>query len=246
MDLTWIERLGNQLMHRRAKPTFISAICLLSLVVASAQTALAEDAKKEDNVLYVLGVAVSQGLGAFGLNEAELAVVLDGIKDGVTGEASHVNPRDYMAQIQALQLEREAAVAAAEKELSIKFIDAAAKKEGAKQLDSGLVITTISEGGGASPAPTDTVRVHYHGTLRNGTVFDSSVERNEPATFPLNRVIPCWTEGVGMMKVGGKSQLVCPSDIAYGDRGRPPTIPGGAALVFDVELIEVVSAAAPQ
>jgi len=233
-------------MHRSAKTTFISAICLLSLVVASAQTALAEDTKKEDNVLYVLGVAVSQGLGAFGLNEAELAVVLDGIKDGVTGEASHVDPRDYMAQIQALQLEREAAVAAAEKELSVKFIDAAAKKKGAKQLDSGLVITTISEGGGASPAPTDTVRVHYHGTLRNGTVFDSSVERNEPATFPLNRVIPCWTEGVGMMKVGGKSQLVCPSDIAYGDRGRPPTIPGGAALVFDVELLEVVSAAAPQ
>jgi FKBP-type peptidyl-prolyl cis-trans isomerase FkpA len=84
--------------------------------------------------------------------------------------------------------------------------------------------------------------VHYHGTLRNGTVFDSSVDRDTPATFPLDRVIPCWTEGVAMMKVGGKAKLVCPSDIAYGDAGRPPSIPGGAALVFDVELLEIVAA----
>jgi FKBP-type peptidyl-prolyl cis-trans isomerase FkpA len=240
-------------MQRSGKITLKRAVCLLSMVgvtvgvagavlLSSAPSARAEDAKKEDNILYVLGVAVSQGLGAFGLNEAELAVVLDGIKDGVTGEASGVNPREYMEQIQALQLEREAVVAAAEKELSIKFIETAAKKDGAKKLESGLIITTVSEGGGKSPVATDTVKVHYHGTLRNGTVFDSSVERDEPATFPLNRVIPCWTEGLAMMKVGGKSQLVCPSDIAYGDRGRPPTIPGGAALVFDVELIEIVDA----
>lgn len=228
-------------MHRTGKSTLTRAVCLLSLAVIATQTVAAEEPKKEDDILYVLGVAVSQGLGAFGLNEADLVVVLDGIKDGVTGEASHVNPRDYMGQIQALQREREAAVAAAEKEMSIKFVEAAAKQAGAKQFDSGLVLTTLSEGSGESPKPTDTVRVHYHGTLRNGTVFDSSVERNQPATFPLNRVIACWTEGVGMMKVGGKSKLVCPSDIAYGDRGRPPGIPGGAALVFDVELLEVVT-----
>lgn len=241
-----MQRWGKTTFRRAASLPLMtimtSSMAVIALVCAG-QSALAEDAKakKEDNVLYVLGVAVSQGLGAFGLDEAELAVVLDGIKDGVTGEASHVNPRDYMTQIQALQLEREAAVAAAEKELSVKFVETAAKKDGAKRFESGLVLTTINEGSGVSPNPTDTVKVHYHGTLRNGTVFDSSVERNEPATFPLNRVIPCWTEGVGMMKVGGKSQLVCPSDIAYGDRGRPPTIPGGAALIFDVELLEIVA-----
>ena len=94
-------------------------------------------------------------------------------------------------------------------------------------------------GSGASPSATDKVKVHYHGTLRDGTVFDSSVERNSPAEFPRNRVIPCWTEGVAKMKVGGKSRLVCPAEIAYGDRstGR---IPGGAALSFEVELIEIV------
>jgi len=84
------------------------------------------------------------------------------------------------------------------------------------------------------------VKVHYTGKLTDGTVFDSSVQRGEPATFPLNGVIKCWTEGVQKMKVGGKATLTCPSDIAYGDQGRPPTIKPGATLVFDVELIEIV------
>jgi FKBP-type peptidyl-prolyl cis-trans isomerase FkpA/FKBP-type peptidyl-prolyl cis-trans isomerase FklB len=84
------------------------------------------------------------------------------------------------------------------------------------------------------------VKVHYHGTLIDGTVFDSSVQRGQPATFPLNGVIPCWTEGVQRMKVGEKSRLVCPSQIAYGDRGAPPKIKPGATLVFEVELLEIV------
>ena len=87
---------------------------------------------------------------------------------------------------------------------------------------------------------TDKVKVHYHGTLIDGTVFDSSVERKQPIDFALNGVIPCWTEGVQMMKVGGKARLVCPSEIAYGDNGAPPKIKPGATLVFDVELLEIV------
>jgi len=217
---------------------------LLSLSLIQASSAAAEDGKekKEDNVLYVLGVAVSQGLRAFSLDDGELNVVLDGIRDGVAGAADHVNPAQYVTQIQALQQERQAEVAAEEKIRSTEFLAAAAKEKGAKKFDSGIILTTISEGSGDSPKPSDTVRVHYHGTLRNGNVFDSSVERAQPATFPLNGVIPCWTEGVGMMKVGGKSKLICPSDTAYGDGGRPPAIPGGAALVFEVELLEIVAA----
>jgi FKBP-type peptidyl-prolyl cis-trans isomerase FkpA/FKBP-type peptidyl-prolyl cis-trans isomerase FklB len=84
------------------------------------------------------------------------------------------------------------------------------------------------------------VKVHYHGTLTDGTVFDSSVQRKEPATFPLNGVIPCWTEGVQLMKAGGKSRLVCPASLAYGDRGAPPRIRPGATLVFEVELLEIL------
>jgi FKBP-type peptidyl-prolyl cis-trans isomerase FkpA len=97
----------------------------------------------------------------------------------------------------------------------------------------------MKAGTGASPKVTDTVKVHYRGTLMDGTEFDSSYKRNEPAQFPLNQVIPCWTEGVQRMKVGGQSRLVCPPNIAYGDRGSPPVIPAGATLVFEVELLGI-------
>jgi FKBP-type peptidyl-prolyl cis-trans isomerase FkpA len=106
---------------------------------------------------------------------------------------------------------------------------------------SGILITTIKEGTGASPKATDVVKVHYRGTLPEGAEFDSSYKRGQPTTFPLNRVIPCWTEGVQTMKVGGKVKLECPSKLAYGSRGIPGTIPPNATLVFEVELLEIVN-----
>lgn len=118
------------------------------------------------------------------------------------------------------------------------YLDKAAAELGAQRTSSGLVYRVITAGTGASPKATDTVKVHYRGTLTNGKQFDSSYG-GPPAEFPLNRVIPCWTEGVQMMKVGGKSQLVCPSSIAYGDAGAPPDIPGGATLVFEIELLGI-------
>jgi FKBP-type peptidyl-prolyl cis-trans isomerase len=135
--------------------------------------------------------------------------------------------------------ERQEKSVAIERVAAVEFLTAEAAKKDAKTTESGLIYTVINAGKGASPSATDKVRVHYHGTLRDGTVFDSSVERGEPAEFPLNRVIACWTEGVAMMKEGGKSLLICPAEIAYGDRstGR---IPAGAALSFEVELIEIV------
>lgn len=104
---------------------------------------------------------------------------------------------------------------------------------------SGIGITTLKEGTGASPKATDTVKVHYRGTLTDGKEFDSSYKRGQPASFPLNRVIPCWTEGVQTMKLGGKAKLVCPGNLAYGPRGMPGTIPPDATLVFEVELLEI-------
>ena len=103
----------------------------------------------------------------------------------------------------------------------------------------GLTYKSVREGTGASPTATDAVKVHYRGTLMNGTEFDSSYKRNEPATFPLNRVIPCWTQGVQRMKVGGKAELVCPPELAYGERGAGGTIPPNATLRFEIELIEI-------
>ncbi len=105
---------------------------------------------------------------------------------------------------------------------------------------SGIVITTLKEGNGATPKSTDTVKVHYRGTLTDGKEFDSSYRRGQPATFPLNRVIPCWTEAVQTIKVGGKARLLCPSNLAYGERGVPGTIPPDSSLIFEVELLDIV------
>jgi FKBP-type peptidyl-prolyl cis-trans isomerase FkpA len=116
----------------------------------------------------------------------------------------------------------------------------AAAEKGAVVTESGLVFLSLRDGKGASPVATDTVKVHYRGTFTDGREFDSSYKRNEPTSFPLNRVIKCWTEGVQKIKVGGKARLTCPSAIAYGEKGAGGgEIPGGATLVFEVELLEV-------
>jgi len=115
----------------------------------------------------------------------------------------------------------------------------AAKEPGAKVTASGLVFRSLQDGQGASPVATDKVKVHYRGTFPDGKEFDSSFKRNQPIDFPLNAVIPCWTEGVQLMKVGGKAKLTCPPAIAYGARGAGGVIPPNATLQFEVELIAI-------
>ncbi|MBT9455804.1 MAG: FKBP-type peptidyl-prolyl cis-trans isomerase [Burkholderiaceae bacterium] len=116
---------------------------------------------------------------------------------------------------------------------------AAAKEPGAVVSETGMVYRSLREGTGASPLATDNVKVHYRGTLPDGTEFDSSYKRGEPASFPLNRVIKCWTEGVQRIKVGGKAKLTCPAHIAYGPRAVGGVIPANATLLFEVELLEI-------
>lgn len=221
------------------------SICLaLVLSLAAAFVATAAQAKKElktedEKTLYLLGGAVARTLESFRLTEEELAIVLLGVEDSLLQHELLVDIPQSSDRVQAFHSKRVAEAAAAEKIESASYLERQAKLEGAVQTDSGLIITELSPGTGPSPEATDTVKVHYRGTLRDGTVFDSSIERGEPASFPLNRVIPCWTEGVARMKVGGKSRLVCPPSIAYGDRGAPPAIPGGAALSFEVELLAI-------
>lgn len=118
-------------------------------------------------------------------------------------------------------------------------IDRAAAEKGAVKTASGLVYQTMQEGSGAQPKETDTVRVHYRGTFPDGKEFDSSFKRGQPAEFPLNRVIKCWTEGVQKIKVGGKAKLTCPPELAYGERGAGGTIPPNATLQFEVELLAI-------
>jgi FKBP-type peptidyl-prolyl cis-trans isomerase FkpA len=163
------------------------------------------------------------------------------MNDAALGQELKVDMEIYGPKIQELMNERAVARATVEKEASAAFVYERAQEAGAERSPSGIVYVPVSVGTGASPTATDTVRVHYHGTLRDGTVFDSSVERGEPISFPLDGVIACWTEGMQKMKVGGKAKLVCPSDTAYGDVGQGP-IPGGAALLFEVELLAIEAA----
>ena len=122
---------------------------------------------------------------------------------------------------------------------ALSLVACAAPAQGPVPTKSGLVYQSIKEGSGASPAATDTVKVHYRGTLQDGKEFDSSYKRGEPTEFPLNRVIPCWTEGVQLMKPGGKARLTCPPAIAYGERGAGGVIPPNATLNFEIELVSV-------
>jgi FKBP-type peptidyl-prolyl cis-trans isomerase len=194
----------------------------------------------EQKTLYALGVALSRNLGQFALSDSDLAIVLVGITDGTTGKTPQVEMNTFGPKIQELAKTRAATIAAGEKKNGQAFLEKAAAEPGATKTASGAIVKEIKAGTGDSPKPTDKVKVHYTGTLTDGTVFDSSVQRGQPAEFPLNGVIKCWTEGVATMKVGGKSKIVCPSDIAYGDKGAPPQIKPGATLVFDVELLEIV------
>jgi FKBP-type peptidyl-prolyl cis-trans isomerase FkpA len=194
----------------------------------------------EQKTLYALGLAVSRSLAPFSLTPDEFAGVQAGISDGVLGADPKVNIEEWGPKVQALSQTRQTMAAEVEKVKSTAFLEKMAAEDGATKTESGLVYRVLTAGSGDSPAATDKVKVHYHGTLRDGTVFDSSVDRGQPATFPLNGVIKCWTEGVQLMKAGGKSKLTCPAAIASGDRGSPPKIAGGAALVFEVELLEIM------
>jgi FKBP-type peptidyl-prolyl cis-trans isomerase FkpA len=193
----------------------------------------------QNKTFYALGLVVGRNLAQFNLTDAELDVVERGLEDSVHHAKPQIELAKFGPQIQQLAEKRGAARSDAERARGKAFADKAAAESGAVRTESGLVYKTLTPGNGPSPTATDTVKVHYHGTLTDGTVFDSSVKRGTPAEFPLNRVIKCWTEGVQKMKVGEKARLVCPSEIAYGDRGQPPNIPGGATLIFEVELLEI-------
>ncbi len=193
----------------------------------------------DQKILNALGQALSQNLLPANLSADELAFVQRGLSDAVLGRDALVVLDEYGPQIQGFMESRVSVAADGELELANAFLEEQAGLDGAERTESGIIIQEMTVGTGANPAAEDTVSVHYHGTLRDGTVFDSSVDRGEPTTFPLTGVIPCWTEGVQRIAVGGKSRLVCPPDLAYGPQGRPG-IPGNAALVFEVELLEIV------
>lgn len=199
----------------------------------------------DEKTLYAMGIVMGRNLGSLGLSEAEMAILTQGMTDEVLGKPRKAELEQYGPKIQAFAQGKAAAMASKEKQASEAFLAKAAGEKGAVKKPSGLIYTEIAAGTGPSPTATDAVKVHYTGKLIDGTVFDSSVQRGQPAEFTLGGVIPCWQEGVAMMKKGGKAQLVCPSELAYGDAGSPPKIKPGATLIFDVELLDIGKPAAP-
>ena len=219
----------------------VSAFCLAAVLSTSLSGVRAADlANDEQKTLYAVGVAISQSMIGLALSESELDIVKSGIADGALQRPLKVDMQSYGPKIAQFAQSRTALAADKEKKAGAGFLAKAAAEPGAKKTASGAIVTQMKAGSGASPKASDTVKVHYHGTMLDGTVFDSSVQRGQPATFPLTGVIKCWTEGVQEIKVGGKARLVCPADIAYGDRGSPPKIKPGATLIFEVELLEIV------
>ena len=214
----------------------IPAACAKQPAAATAPKLVTDD----DKTLYALGVLMSKNLEAFELTPQEVELVKAGLEDGTLGKPTQVDAEKMGENVQNLYRKRMEAMGAKDKEAGAAYLAKAAGEAGATKTASGIVIKTVKPGTGASPAATDEVKVHYEGKLVNGKVFDSSIKRGEPATFPLNGVIPCWTEAVQTMKVGGKAQIVCPSELAYGERGSPPQIRPNNTLVFDVELLDIV------
>jgi FKBP-type peptidyl-prolyl cis-trans isomerase FkpA/FKBP-type peptidyl-prolyl cis-trans isomerase FklB len=212
-------------------------------MAAPAVAAGPELTTEDQKAIYALGLNIAQSLTTFTLSPAEIDLVISGLRDGLANTPK-VDIAQYGQKLKEIAQNRASAAADAEKKEGAGFLEKLAKEKGAEKTASGMIFIPVKAGSGAKPKATDTVKVHYKGTLRDGSVFDSSIERGQPATFPLNRVIPCWTEGLQMMEVGAKAKLVCPSAIAYGDRGAPPKIKPGAVLVFEVELLGIEPPAA--
>lgn len=208
----------------------------------AAKAAPSADSFKNDDerTAYAYGYKVGQNLAPLGMTENEVKILAQGLREAAAGKEAAVNMSVFLPKVPELIQKHVAVKAEAEKKKGAAFAEKFSKEAGVKPVTGGAFYKEIAAGKGAQPSADDTVKVNYRGTLIDGTEFDSSYKRNEPATFPLKGVIPCWTNGVAMMKVGGKAKLVCPSDAAYGDGGHPPVIPGGATLIFEVELLDIV------
>ena len=245
----------------RTRSIVLSGLSMLTLMGAvgckeaavAADPAPAEPAVTLDTEIkqssYLLGYRQIESLQAQTQGVLDLEAYLQGARDFVDEAPNQVEGVDEMqlrlALQQALQAKQQEASAAVRAD-GDKFREEFAAREGVVSLPSGALYEVISAAEGDTPSAEDTVTTHYHGTLIDGTVFDSSVERGEPASFALNRVIPGWTEVLQLMSVGAKWRIVLPPELAYGDRGAGADIPPGATLIFEVELLGIEKAEAQQ
>jgi FKBP-type peptidyl-prolyl cis-trans isomerase FklB len=223
----------------------VIAVCVMICSCDSLSQQKAKLKTKQDSVSYSIGADIGKSMKTQEL-DLDLNVLLAGMKDAMAGKVQLTEEqcKAVMMSFQQEMMTKMQAKKAKEGEANVaqgkKFLEDNGKKEGVKTTASGLQYKIITEGSGKMPSDTSTVKVHYKGTLIDGTKFDSSYDRGQPIEFPVNGVIKGWTEALKLMKAGTKAQLYIPSDLAYGAQGAPPSIPPNATLIFDVELLEVV------
>ena len=225
------------------KKNLLTSLVVLSLAALTAVSCSKgkEPKTEEEKTFYSIGTMFGSRLTQLQMSDSEIDALASGLRDSAKGDKQKVDPMAYQQKIQDMFKARMEKQSVAVKKKGAEFLEKFVK-DGATKTASGLAYKHIKVGTGATPKETDIVNVHYHGTLTDGTVFDSSKERGKPVSFPLNRVIKGWTEGVQLMKVGGVTKFVIPSDLAYGDAGAPPKIRGGETLVFEVELLGIEKA----
>lgn len=227
------------------KNVLTSLVVLVLVGLTAVGCSKGKDPKtEEEKTFYAIGTMFGSRLTQLSMSDAEIESLASGLRDAAKGDKQKVDPMAYQQKIQDMFKSRMEKQAVDVKKKGAEFLENFVKKEGATKTASGMAYKHLKEGTGPSPKETDIVKVHYHGTLTDGTVFDSSRERGKEVSFPLNRVIRGWTEGVQLMKVGGLTKFVIPSELAYGDAGAPPKIRGGETLVFEVELIGIEKAPA--
>lgn len=192
-----------------------------------------------DSLSYSVGILVAQNLKSQGFDKLDASSLAQGISDVLSGAETRLDANQANAVVQGYMMEKSQSAGKENLEKGRKFLEENGKREGVVTLPSGLQYEVVNAGNGPSPKATDKVTVHYHGMLIDGTVFDSSVERGEPATFPVNGVIKGWVEALQLMKVGDKWKLFIPSELAYGSRGAGGDIGPNEVLIFEVELLSI-------
>jgi FKBP-type peptidyl-prolyl cis-trans isomerase len=223
------------------RPRVWTLLCLAALAQPSSGGESVALRDSEQKIVYALGLSLAERLVDFELSADELALVQAGLRDGVAGTPA-ISLETWGPRVEKLLSRRRETAAARQRAESRAYLDAAAREAGAIHRGSGLIYRELRAGKGAAPSADSRVKVHYHGTRIDGSVFDSSVQRGKPARFSLGSVIACWKEGVQLMQPGGKARLVCPPEIAYGQKGMPGKIKPGETLTFEIELLEVLPA----
>ena len=213
---------------------------IIALFLTLSSLSLAQNlAEKMEKQSYSAGVIIGNELKNQGINEMDFDAFVSGMKDKMAGQAQQITDQEAQGIFQAWMVDMRSQAGAQVREAGEKFLQENAQKEGVITLPSGLQYMVLREGDGPSPLPTDQVKTHYHGTLIDGTVFDSSVDRGEPISFPVSGVIQAWQEILPMMKVGSKYKIFAPYQLAYGDRGAGPVIKPYSALIFEIELLGI-------